>query len=89
MNVHGPFPGWFATVTALAIDEAGNIFAADFYNNRVQKFAPDGRFLTVFGGESPGRLRHAMGVATAADGSVFVTDFGNNRVTKWRPSQGQ
>ncbi|MBI2978183.1 MAG: 6-bladed beta-propeller, partial [Rhodospirillales bacterium] len=86
VNVHGPFAGWFATVTALAVDAAGNVLAADFYNNRVQKFAPDGTFLTAFGGEGKGRLRHAMGVAAAADGAVFVTDFDNNRITKWRPS---
>ncbi|MFQ5764357.1 MAG: NHL repeat-containing protein [Rhodospirillales bacterium] len=86
VNIHGPFRGWFATVTALAVDRTGHVFAADFYNNRVQKFAPDGTFLTAFGdGEGPGRLAYAMGVAVASDGSVFVTDFAGNRVTKWRP----
>ncbi len=67
----------------------GNVFAADFYNHRVQKFNPDGAFLAAFGdkGEGPGRLTYAMGVAVAADGSVFVTDFGNHRVTRWRPGK--
>ena len=88
-NIWGPFRGWFVTVTWLAVDEAGNVFAADFYNHRVQKFSPDGTFLTAFGdkGEGLGRLTYAMGVALAAYGSVFVTDFGNHRITKWRPGK--
>jgi hypothetical protein len=62
------------------------VFVADFYNDRVQKFAADGTFLTAFGGTGAGhgRLRHAMAVAVAEDGAVFVADFLNNRITKWR-----
>ena len=48
-NIWGPFWGWFATVTGLAVDGAGNVFAANSYNHRVQKFSPDGAFLTAFG----------------------------------------
>ena len=88
-NIWGPFRGWFATVTGLAVDGAGNVFAANSYNHRVQKFSPDGAPLTAFGdkGEGLRRLTYAMGVAVAADGSVFVTDFGNHRITKWRPGK--
>ena len=92
MNVFGPFNGWFATVTGIAVDSAGNVFAADFYNNRVQKFAADGTFLTAFGeqGSGSGKFDFAMAVAVAGDGTVFVTDFGNNRIQKWRPQpEGQ
>lgn len=58
------------------------MFVADFYNDRVQKFAPDGTFLTPFGetGDGPGQIRHAMAVDVADDGAVFVADFLNNRV---------
>jgi DNA-binding beta-propeller fold protein YncE len=74
-------------VTSIAIGPEGNVFVADFYNDRVQKFAPDGTFLIAFGetGIGPGQLRHAMAVAVAEDGSVFVADFLNNRIQKWRP----
>ena len=89
MNIFGPFQGWFAVTTAVAIGPQGNIFVADFYNDRVQKFTPDGTFLTAFGstGEGPGQFGHAMSVAVADDGSVFVTDFKNNRIQKWRPGK--
>ncbi|MEE8265305.1 MAG: NHL repeat-containing protein, partial [Acidiferrobacterales bacterium] len=61
MNIFGPFNGWFTTVTSIALDRQGNVFVADFYNNRVQKFAPDGTFLTAFGesGQGPGQFDKA------------------------------
>jgi sugar lactone lactonase YvrE len=62
MNIFGPFNGWFTTVTSIALDRQGNVFVADFYNNRVQKFAPDGTFLTAFGepGQGPGQFNKAI-----------------------------
>ncbi len=87
MNIFGPFRGWFATVTSITVDDMGNIFVADFYNNRIQKFAADGTFLTGFGekGSGPGHFDHAMAVAVSSDGTVFATDLLNHRVTKWSP----
>lgn len=87
LNIHGPFNGWFSTVTDVTVDNGGNVLAADFYNDRVQIFSADGTFLTAFGisGSGPGALRFPMAVAVAKDGAVFVVDFGNHRVQKWRP----
>jgi DNA-binding beta-propeller fold protein YncE len=86
MNIFGPFNGWFATVTSVAIGPKGNVFVADFYNDRVQKFSPDGTFLTAFGetGDGADQFRHAIAVDVAADGTVFVADFLNNRIQKWK-----
>ena len=89
MNVFGPFPGWFATVTSIAIDSRGHVFAADFYNHRVQKFSDNGTFLTQFGsrGEGRGQFEYVIAVAVAENGAVFAVDFGNNRVTRWRAEE--
>ncbi len=89
MNIFGPFNGWFTTVTGVAVDKHGNVFVADFYNNRIQKFAADGTFLTAFGerGSGRGQFNHPIAVAVAADGTVFVADYGNNLVHKWRPGE--
>ncbi len=38
MNIFGPFNGWFAVVTSRAVDGRGTLFAADYGNNRVQKW---------------------------------------------------
>jgi outer membrane protein assembly factor BamB len=86
MNIFGPFNGWFAVATSVAVDPGGNVFVADFYNDRVQKFAADGTFLTAFGGtgDGPGRFHHAIAAAVGDDGSVFVVDFLNSRIQKWR-----
>ena len=88
MNIHGPFNGWFATVTSIAIGPKGNVFVADFYNHRIQKFAPDGTFLTSFGekGSGPGQFTYPIAVDVDREGTVYVADFGNNRVSKWRPA---
>jgi DNA-binding beta-propeller fold protein YncE len=82
LNTAGPFNGWFSTVTGIVVGPHGNIFVADFYNHRIQKFTPEGGFLTTFGAEE---FHYALGVAVADDGTVYATDFGNHRVLKWRP----
>jgi len=89
MNIYGPFNGWFATVTSVAIDKAGNVFVADFYNDRIQKFASDGTFLTSFGskGSGPGQFSYPIAIAIGGDGSIFVADYGNNRIQKWQPGE--
>ena len=89
MNIPGPFNGWFAVATSVSIGPRGNVFVADFYHDRVQKFCPQGYFQTGFGvtGAGPGQFHHPLAVAVAGDGSVFVTDFLNHRVQKWRPAR--
>ena len=86
-NISGPFQGWFAVVTSITVDRAGHVFAADFYNNRIQKFSSEeGKFLTAFGeeGTASGQFNHPIAVAVANDSTVFVVDYGNNRIQKWR-----
>ena len=78
-------------MTSLDVDGQGNVFVADFYNHRVQKFAANGSFLSAFGeaGDGPGQFDHVTAVAVAEDGTVFVADFGNNRIQRWRPRSGE
>jgi glucose/arabinose dehydrogenase len=86
LNIFGPFNSWFTTVTSITIDKSEQLFVADFYNHRIQKFSTNGEFLTSFGikGSGPGQFQHAIAVAVADNGSVFVADFGNNRIQKWQ-----
>lgn len=86
MNVHGSFKGWFATATSVAIGPDGNVFVADFYNDRVQKFSGQGVYLTSFGERSGGATHTAIAVAVDGDGAVYVADYARHRVQVWRPA---
>jgi len=63
----------------ITIDTDGDIYVADWGNNRVQKFSPDGTYLLSFGSDPQGGgdLDHPCPVAVNSDGDVYVTDWGN------------
>lgn len=87
MNINGSFNGWFATVTGITVGSQGNVYVADFYNDRVQKFTPQGEFLNAFGIPSDGPTHTAIAVAVAKDGNTFVADYANHQIQKWRPGE--
>lgn len=63
----------------------GTVLVADFGNDRVQAFSPDGELLWLWGsrGTGPGQFTRTAGVAIERDGSgVYVSDHFNNRVQK-------
>ncbi len=82
LGIPGPWRGWFRVATGVAVDRGGDVYVADFFNNRVQKFAPDGVFRAEWGGagDEPGRFDRPIDIAVALDGRVYVVDFGNNRI---------
>ncbi|MDT0617490.1 NHL repeat-containing protein [Salinisphaera sp. P385] len=88
LNIHGPFKGWFTTVTSLAIGPEGSVFAADFYNDRIQKFSADGTFLTAFAPpRQPGPGHSEIGLAIAGDGTVYSANFKANRIERWESTR--
>ena len=58
MKAHGgirvvPQPvGFFNRPTGVAVDKDGDIYVADWLNNRVQVLTPEGRFITEFTGDA-------------------------------------
>ena len=83
LNIFGPFKGWFTTVTSLAIAPNGTLFAADFYNDRIQKFSADGDFLTSFGTPSNGPGHSEIALTVDSDGTVFSANFAANLIETW------
>ncbi len=69
----------------MATDAAGNVYAADTSNHRIQKFTGSGTFLTQWGsyGNGDGQFRQPHGVAVDASGDVYVADTGNHRIQKF------
>lgn len=73
----------FDQPTDVAVAMDGTFYVSDGYgNNRVAKFAPDGRFLGDWGsaGEAPGQFRLPHGIALDAEGRVYVADRSNSRL---------
>ena len=60
----------------------GDLYVADWGNDRVQRFTPNGEYVATYGssGRGDGELRRPSGVAVDDAGRVYVADWGNERV---------
>lgn len=85
-GVAGDGRGRFNGPTAVWVAPDGAIFVADGHepesNNRIVKFAPDGRFVKSWGGSGsgPGEFRVPHALAMDSAGRLFVADRDNNRI---------
>ena len=70
----------------IAVDGSDYVYVSDF-NQRVQKFSPNGFFITSFGegGNSNGQFSNPIGLVIDNANNVYVVDTGNNRIQKWAP----
>jgi sugar lactone lactonase YvrE len=75
----------------LAVDSTGNLFIADYYNDRIRKVDTNGIISTVAGKSAYGysgdggmatsaSLDEPYGVAVDASGNLFIADYANNRI---------
>ena len=80
-----PATGAFARPPGIAVDAAGNVYVVDSENNRVQVFAPNGRFLAKWGtrGDGPGEFSQPTAIAIGCEGDAYVADTNNNRVQRF------
>lgn len=75
----------------LAVDDAGTVWVADTYNDRIRRIGRDGTVTTVAGTGKPGNA-DGVGAAAAFDtpsaiavttnGTLYVADTGNNAIRR-------
>jgi hypothetical protein len=81
----------------VAVDAAGNLYVADYGNNRVRKVALDGTITTIAGNGSQGfsgdggpatgaALDQPIRVEVDPLGNLYIADAGNRRVRKVAPN---
>ena len=78
----GSGPGEMNMPWGVAADEQGDVYVADWRNDRVQKFTADGEFVMEFGssGDEKGQFNRPASVAVDAHGDIYVSDWLNDRV---------
>jgi len=72
----GSKDGMLVGPLGVAVDLQGNVYVDELYNDRVQKFSPDGKFLGKFGqaGDSAGTFTRPKHLAVDGDGVLYVVD---------------
>jgi DNA-binding beta-propeller fold protein YncE len=72
-------------LNGLAIDAAGNLYAADTGRNRILVFSPAGQYMKAIGhgGSDLGGFTQPMMLAFAPDGGLVVTDWENSRIERF------
>ncbi len=73
----------------IAFDRVGNIYVLDAGNHRVQKFSPDGKFISSFGrkGQGPGEFQMPMSIDCDKKGRIYIPDAHNQRIGVFAPDE--
>jgi len=90
-GVPGSGPGEFGFVTDAVQDAQGNFYVSEYGDyDRIQKFSPDGQFITQWGGHGPGpgQFRRPQNLAIDSEGHIWVADACNHRIQVF-DDQGQ
>lgn len=80
LNISGGFNGWFRTATGVDLGPKGDIFVADFYNHRIQKFTSEGKFLDSIKSSKQDSFDRPTASFSSPSGKIFIVDFGHNQI---------
>jgi len=81
----GEGPGEFNAPVGIDVAQNGDLYIADFYNQRIQQLNPNGRFIRQWGttkktGVRSGKFNYPTDVALNKDNILYVADGFNDRV---------
>ena len=84
-GISGSGDGQFNNAWGIAVDSGGNVYVAEYGNDRVQKFSSTGTFLRKWGtfGSGAGEFSLPRGITVDASSNVYVVDMANERVQKF------
>ena len=79
----------FNEPAGLFVDTQDNVYVADQFNQRVQKWASGAiNGVTVAGteemGDTPNAFVEPRGISVSADGFIYIADSKNHRIQKWK-----
>ena len=82
---------YFNTPMGVAVDGAGNVYVADTYNHRIQKYDSSGSYVSTLGvtgvtGTDNSHFNGPCGVAVDGSGNVYVAETYNHRIQKYDSS---
>lgn len=80
-------PGQLSQPRGLGLDKDGNVYVADFGNDRIQKFDENFAFVKEWGshGDLPAQFKQPGDVEVGPDGQVYVADTWNQRIQVFSP----
>lgn len=75
----GGLRGWFRVATGVEVVR-DTVYVADFYNDRIQLFTGEGRYI----GQVSDSLQLPTSAVPGDRGELYVADFGNERIVRFR-----
>ena len=71
----------FKEAKGIAVDSSGDVWVADYGNNRIEEFNENGGYIQEFGteGTGEGQLKGPFGVSLSG-GNLYVSEYDNDRV---------
>jgi len=81
----GSGDGQFNELNGVAADSSDNIYVADRYNYRIQKFTSEGVYLTEWGSYGSGDSQYKLpnGIGVDSSDNIYVVDSYNKNVQKF------